>query len=641
MISGAALPFMRAMGNAGTHLTGQGRLPLSLTQAASHFFKRWRVPLIAAFYLVLLSFCVHAIRTTLQETGLRQFAASLTALGPVIVFQAALCVAGVYAVMCLIEQLVLRDVGARLPLGAAIATPLIANSLSIGLGFGALSGAAIRVRIYSRSGVDAQTCVLIASGVTLVSLAGGGVLALLGMTFEPEAIASRLGLHVGMLRTIGIAGLLGIVAVLIAAGGRRQRLKLLGRQIHLPSARSGVVRLAAGAIDWLMSATVLFLLLPESAQTHWLAFAAFFACLHFIAMATGAPAGIGVFDAAMIGLNPTDASSGQLAAALVVYRLLSFIVPLFFGLIGLLFLESHRDFGLHRRRSTILHAPNATTVFLQRVMRRGVHFATQRLVPPLRRNAAKRTVTSRKPVGALLKDVRHAPLTSLRALTRDAPILVLAPHPDDECLGCGAVLAACAKRGIPAHVALLTNGALSHPGSLSWSPHRIAARRALEAQHAMQRLGLKPHALWQLRMRDGGLLLNRREMRTAALRLTRLVRRLRVQTIFVAWRHDPHPDHAAAALIADEVRAKLPNVRMLEFPVWGRLLPKDVTIRDGPWKAVRFDAKPWQIAKKRALFAYRSQTSALIADAPIALRLQRDQVDAMLTRNEIFLYRPR
>ncbi len=599
------------------------------------------MPLIAAFYLILLAFCVQAIRSALQENGLRQFAASLTALGPVVVAQAALCVAGTYAVMCLIEQLVLRDVGARPPFGATIAAPLIANSLSIGLGFGALSGAAIRVRIYSRSGVDAQTCVLIASGVTLVSLAGGATLALLGLTFEPEAIAGRLGLHVGVLRAIGIAGLLAIVGVLVAAGGRRQRLRLLGRQIHLPSARSGVLRLAAGAIDWLFSATVLFLLLPESAQTHWLAFAAFFASLHFIAMSTGAPAGIGVFDAAMIGLNPTDASSGQLAAALVVYRLLSFIAPLLFGLTGLLFLEGHRNFGLHRRRSTILHAPHATTAFFQRVMRRAIHFATQNLVPPLRRSGARRAPRVSKSVGALFDDARHAPLTSLRALTRDAPILVLAPHPDDECLGCGAVLAACAKRGVPAHVALLTNGALSHPGSLSWSPHRVAARRALEAQHAMQRLGLKPHALWQLRMRDGALLLNRRAMRDAAMQLTRLVRRLRVRTLFVAWRHDPHPDHAAAALVADEVRARLPNVRVLEFPVWGRLLPKDVTISDGPWKAIRFDATVWQIAKKRALFAYRSQTTALIADAPIALRLQRDQLDAMLTRNELFLYRSR
>jgi uncharacterized membrane protein YbhN (UPF0104 family) len=366
-------------------LTGNHGRPSTV----SGFLKRWRAPLIAAFYLILLAFCVHAIRTTLHENELSEFAASLTALGPVIVIQALLCVAGTYAIMCVIEQLVLRDVGARPPLGAAIATPLIANSLSIGLGFGALSGAAIRVRIYSRAGVDAQTCVLIASGVTLVSLAGGATLALLGMTFEPEAIASRLGFHVGVLRAIGIAGLTLIVLVLIAAGGRRQRLKVLGRQIHLPSARAGLLRLAAGAVDWLLSATVLFLLLPEGAQTHWLAFAAFFASLHFIAMSTGAPAGIGVFDAAMIGLNPTDASSGQLAAALLVYRLLSFIVPLVCGLIGLLVLEGHRDFGLHRHRSA-RHPPHATTAFVQSVMRRAIHYSMQHVTRPLRGEISRR-----------------------------------------------------------------------------------------------------------------------------------------------------------------------------------------------------------------------------------------------------------
>ncbi len=38
--------------------------------------------------------------------------------------------------------------------------------------------------------------------------------------------------------------------------------------------------------------------------------------------------------------------------------------------------------------------------------------------------------------------------------------------------------------------------------------------------------------------------------------LSRLARRLNVRTIFVTWRHDPHPDHIAAALIAAHIRPR-------------------------------------------------------------------------------------
>ncbi len=169
---------------------------------------------------------------------------------------------------------------------------------------------------------------LIASGVTVVSLAGGACLAALGLAFEPEAVGKHLGVAPAYLRATGVVVLLIAATGLIAAGGRKRRLKLLGRPINLPSARSAATRLLVGATDWLASASVLFLLLPQSAQHNWLAFAAFFAALHFAAMSTGAPAGIGVFDAVMLGLNPTDANSGEMAAALVIYRLLSFLMPL-------------------------------------------------------------------------------------------------------------------------------------------------------------------------------------------------------------------------------------------------------------------------------------------------------------------------
>jgi LmbE family N-acetylglucosaminyl deacetylase/uncharacterized membrane protein YbhN (UPF0104 family) len=594
--------------------------------------KSWRVALIVLGYAILLGFCGHAIYRILSEGGFHQFATSLSALGPGIVLRAGLMVAATYGLMCIIEQLVLRDVFARMPLGATIAAPLIANSVSIGIGFGAVSGAAIRMRIYGSHGMDTRHCVLVASGVTLVSLAGGACLAAIGLAFEAEGVGKHLGVAPEPLRALGWTALALVAAGLIAAGGKRRRLKLLGRQIKLPSARSGATRLIVGAADWLASASVLFFLLPESAQHNWLAFAAFFAALHFAAMSTGAPAGIGVFDAAMLGLNPTDANSGELAAALVIYRLLSFLAPLALGMIGLVLFESHGSLLKSKREAPAKRISRGA-------MQRAVHFAgawfATRALRQQQASLPPRTAPRR--VGDILTAALKAPASDLRAITMGKPILVIAPHPDDEVLGCGGLLAACAAAGVRAHVAILTDGSLSHPGSATWSQRRIAARRGAEARRAAQTLGVSRQELSLLGLSDGRLLFDRAQMARASGVLLRLARRTNARTIFVSWRHDPHPDHTAAALIADHVCRQAPHLRVLHYPIWGHLLPHDVPITDGPWRALRLDVTRWLRVKRRALAAYRTQTTTLIADAPITLRLRHEQLDALLTRSEIFL----
>ena len=52
--------------------------------------------------------------------------------------------------------------------------------------------------------------------------------------------------------------------------------------------------------------------------------------------------------------------------------------------------------------------------------------------------------------------------------------LVLAPHPDDESLGTGGLIAACVAEGRRVHVAVVSDGAASHPGSRAWPPARLA-----------------------------------------------------------------------------------------------------------------------------------------------------------------------
>ncbi|WP_262895303.1 PIG-L family deacetylase [Hymenobacter lapidiphilus] len=45
------------------------------------------------------------------------------------------------------------------------------------------------------------------------------------------------------------------------------------------------------------------------------------------------------------------------------------------------------------------------------------------------------------------------------------PTVVIAPHPDDESLGCGGLLALLARANVPVWCVLMSDGTMSHPNS--------------------------------------------------------------------------------------------------------------------------------------------------------------------------------
>src|SRR3978361_422658 len=77
--------------------------------------------------------------------------------------------------------------------------------------------------------------------------------------------------------------------------------------------------------------------------------------------------------------------------------------------------------------------------------------------------------------------------------------LILAPHPDDESLGCGGLIAGCCQPGRAPVVACLTDGGMSHPGSQTYHRERLVHLREAEMRAATSRLGLPSNRLVFLR----------------------------------------------------------------------------------------------------------------------------------------------
>jgi LmbE family N-acetylglucosaminyl deacetylase len=248
------------------------------------------------------------------------------------------------------------------------------------------------------------------------------------------------------------------------------------------------------------------------------------------------------------------------------------------------------------------------------------------------RPAARRP---RQTVGGLFAAAQRAPLTCAKTLTKGGPVIVLAPHPDDETLGCGGLLATCAEAGIPAYVFTLTDGAFSHPQS-AWSPSKLAGRRSEEMIRALRKLGVRAGALRQFALPDGKLLLNRSGREKAGERIGKFAQSVNAKAIFVTWGHDPHPDHIAAALIAARIKARAPRVEVFHYPVRGRFLAKDIAITSGPRRPVRVNVGKHLAAKRAAMACYKTQTAPTVSGAGVEFRFAKREVARYLTQYEYF-----
>src|SRR5271168_2641627 len=149
---------------------------------------------------------------------------------------------------------------------------------------------------------------------------------------------------------------------------------------------------------------------------------------------------------------------------------------------------------------------------------------------------------------------REFPVGGLNDIIGSGTCLVLAPHPDDESLGCGGLIAACVAAGRPPLVVILTDGAGSHPNSRAFPPARLRARRAQEVRDAVGVLGLSEDRLVFLDQPDGAAPADGPGFEAVVATLLALIgKEPGCSAIVAPWRYDPHCDHEAAALLGAAV----------------------------------------------------------------------------------------
>jgi LmbE family N-acetylglucosaminyl deacetylase len=188
-------------------------------------------------------------------------------------------------------------------------------------------------------------------------------------------------------------------------------------------------------------------------------------------------------------------------------------------------------------------------------------------------------------------------------------LAIIAPHPDDETLGCGGLIWEARQRSIPVSIIFLTNGDGNRVGtSLAYRRLRPSSTqyreygqdRQAESLRAIRELGVQPSSAFFLGLPDqgltriartGGLVRSRYTAASASpylktlatpyshtavlQRLSHLLEELRPTVLLLPLLEDSHKDHRAAGNLAYTAARELSlTPRLFGYPIHYRFFPK-------------------------------------------------------------------
>lgn len=187
--------------------------------------------------------------------------------------------------------------------------------------------------------------------------------------------------------------------------------------------------------------------------------------------------------------------------------------------------------------------------------------------------------------------------------------LIIAPHPDDEILGCGLLMRAIERAGGSVVVAWLTDGGACHGDLPAAARADLVLRRQGEALAGLQILGVHPLVTCFLGHPDGALA-DPNIQQSAAATLAKLCAAHGIDCFAVTDAADSHVDHRAAHVIA----ASLP-LPGYAYPVSARY--DDAAFSVAAAALTLVDA-PGAARKRAGLACHASQSAAAGARYPLS-----------------------
>ncbi len=279
----------------------------------------------------IIAMAAHVLMGTLSRIHLSDVISTLRHLPVTSLLWGGLLVVTLYGALAFCEIKIAQFMdGPVSPRRAALAL-LLAAPIGHAVGWGAVSGGAIRYRLYSAVGVrplDIGKMVLLAAIPYPAAL---GLLLGISLVIQSDAAATILHISEPVARGAGIALLALHLVYLTLIAVRRGPVSFGRFALTLPSPKLTTLQYCVGIAEVCSAAGVLYVLLPTSASVSFIVFLGIYVMCILTALASSVPAGIGVFESMILLLMPQIAPAALLGRV-IAYRLLLEVLPLLLSL---------------------------------------------------------------------------------------------------------------------------------------------------------------------------------------------------------------------------------------------------------------------------------------------------------------------
>jgi glycosyltransferase 2 family protein len=282
--------------------------------------------------VVIAGLAAYVLYTTFQRISFADVLANVRATPVGTLWLAAACAAGALTVLAAYEVVVVRYVKHCIGRSKPVITALIAFPLGHAVGQALLSGSALRYRMYAPAGFSAMEvgATVLLCGMPYVL--AFGLLLDLALVFGAGELAPLFRISSEWLFALGCLGLVKDVGYLVFVWRRKKPVRLGGWAVNVPPLRLTALQLVVGIVDIVLISSVLYLLLPDSAEIALLPFIAVYLASILVGVVSHVPAGLGVLESMLLLLMP-HVPPEQLLASVLLYRVIYEVIPLVIALV--------------------------------------------------------------------------------------------------------------------------------------------------------------------------------------------------------------------------------------------------------------------------------------------------------------------
>jgi phosphatidylglycerol lysyltransferase len=167
----------------------------------------------------------------------------------------------------------------------------------------------------------------------------------LALIFATPNLPSDVTVPFVSLRVLGAILLVMVVSYVIASAKFKEELSFKSWSFRFPNLRLSLKQVAIASVDWLLMASVLYVLLPEL-QINFFSFVGMFMLAQIAGLFSQVPGGLGVFESVMLVYLTNFMPGSKVLGILVVYRIIYYIIPL----LGALIVLGYQEYKVNKQK---------------------------------------------------------------------------------------------------------------------------------------------------------------------------------------------------------------------------------------------------------------------------------------------------